>query len=350
MAISVLLRISLTTQKTRMLDIITGFDGILFIGDLHTASRRVGRRTDNYGAAILSKLRQSAQISKERNLFPVFLGDVFHYSDENSLELLAGLMAGLREFLTEPVVVGGSHDRKESWLTDKDALKLIASTGLLKVMDVPGRALTLDCKGVLVDLWMTPAGFPVPTAVDRLPGARGIMVTHHDFDFCGMYPDANELHEIEGCEMLVNGHMHKTTPMVLRGATACHNPGSLARVKIDERSHKPRVSAWTPSHGVSLECIYLDVAPAEAVFDMTGKEVWAASPAELKASMPKGQRLSSFAARLRATESLEAGRTDDGSVMVEEMADYFKLFDKPVVLRGYMTDLLQQVLTEQGRI
>lgn len=333
-----------------MLNIVTGFDGILFIGDLHLSSRRVGRRTDNYGAAILGKLRQSAKIANERNLFPVFLGDVFNRSDENDLELLAGLFSALREFKVPPVAVGGSHDQKESWLTDKDALKLVAGTGAIQVLDVPGRALTLDCQGVLVEVWMTPAGFAVPTAVDRQPNARGIMVTHHDFDFNGMYPDAHELKEIAGCEMLVNGHMHKTTPMVLRGGTACHNPGSLARVKIDERSHKPRVSAWTPAHGVSLECIYLDAAPDVEVFDMTGKEVWAATPAELKASMPKGLRLSSFAAKLRATESLEAGRTDDGSVMVEEMDNYFKMFDKPPVLRGYMTELLQQVLTEQGKL
>ena len=84
------------------------------------------------------------------------------------------------------------------------------------------------------------------------------------------------------------------------------------------------------------------------VFDLTGKEVYAADPKMLKAELPKGLRLSSFAAKLRATESLEADRTDDGSVMVESLDSYFKMFDKPDNLRRYLSGLLAEVIAERA--
>lgn len=327
-----------------------GYDGVLFIGDTHI-HERPGRRIDDYATAIFGKVDQSADIAVERNLFPVHLGDLYHRARENSLVLLARTRTSLSRYplpagLGLPIV-SGSHDTVETSLTDKDALQLLASFGLVFPMDKPGKVLTLVLtSGERVGLWATPAGFRVPDRIEAEPDTRNIMVTHHDFDFNGLYPDAHELHEIEGCDLMVNGHMHKATSMVLKGRTACHNPGSLARVKVDERAHKPVVSVWTPAHGVSLEAVPLIVA--DNVFDLTGKEVYAADDRTLKADLPKGLRLSSFAAKLRATESLEAGRTNDGSVMVEELDSYFNLFGKPDNLKRYLTGLLGQVIAEQA--
>ena len=322
--------------------LVTGYAGILFIGDLHLASGRVGRRVDGYSTSILHKLRQAAHISTDRRLFPVILGDVFHRPRENNLGLLSQLIAVLREFPHAPFALAGSHDRTESWFTDKDAVQLLAQVGALRVIESVGPVLTLDCEGTHTTLWATPAGCVVPRQIDRKAGDVNIMITHHDFDFCGKYPGAQELTEIAGCDLLVNGHMHTPTPMMLLGAQACHNPGSVARVSVDLKNHQPLVSAWTPAHGIGLERVPL--LCASDVFDLTGKEVYAAHPDELKTSLPKGLRMSSFAAKLRGTDSLEAGRTDDGSVLVEELHHYLTLFDKPAVLKTYMAELLSQVL------
>ncbi|GBG14450.1 phosphoesterase [Novimethylophilus kurashikiensis] len=330
---------------------IKGFDGILFIGDLHLASGKVGRRIDDYAAAVLRKLSQAARICNERNLFPVGLGDLFHRARENNLELLAQVMAAFREFKLPPGVLpemlGGSHDRTESWFTHKDAAYLMANAGVLNLIDQPGKVLSLDIKGTIVNLWATPAGFRIPASIAAEPGTRNIMVTHEDFDFNGLYPDGQELKEIEGCDMLVNGHMHTPCPMVLKGRMACHNPGSVSRVSVDLKKHKPVVSVWTPAHGISLESVPLEFA--EDVFDLTGKEVYAAAPGELKAALPKGLRLSSFASKLRETDTLEAGRTDDGSVMVEELEEYFSMFEKPGVLKTFITSLLEEVVEERQK-
>lgn len=324
---------------------ITGFDGFLFIGDVHAASHRPGRRIDDYGSACLGKLSQSAKIARDRKLYPICLGDLFHKARENDLVLLARMMEVCREFAAPMVVLAGSHDRTETMLTEKDAAQLLMQSGCLTMVDQPGKVLTLDVGGVLVNLWATPAGCPIPDSVDAEPGSHNLMITHHDFDFCGEYPGAWLLKEIKGCDVMINGHMHTPTPMVIKGSTACHNPGSITRVSVDLKKHKPVVSVWTPAHGINLEPVPLVVA--DNVFDLTGKEVFAADPKTLKDSLPKGLRLSTFASKLRASESLEAGRTDDGSVMVEEMEKYFELFDKPDNLKRYLTGLLSEVIAEQ---
>lgn len=327
------------------LRVIKGFDGILFIGDVHLLSHRPGRRIDDYASAGLDKLSQCARICRERNLYPVCLGDLFHKARENDLVLLSRLMNVLREFPVPMLVLAGSHDRTESWFTDQDAGQLLEKAGVLELIEDQGKVMTLVVAGQEVNLWATPAGCRIPKSVDAPAGSHNIMVTHHDFDFMGMYPGAEELAEIEGCGMLVNGHMHHPAPMVIRGMTACHNPGSTMRNTVDLVKHKPVVSAWTPAHGASLEAIPLVVAAN--VFNMTGKEVFAAEPRELKASLPKGLRLSSFAAKLRGSESMDAERTDDGAVLVEEMDSYFKMFDKPDNLRRYLTGLLADVVNER---
>lgn len=324
------------------LDLIEGYEGILFIGDVHLSSTRPGRRIDDYAAAGLDKLSQCAKICRERNLYPVCLGDLFHRARENDLVLLSRLMNVLREFPTPMLVLAGSHDRTESWFTDKDAGQLLAQAGVLTLIETPGRVSSLLCNGKRVHLWGTPAGCRVPDEVAADADGYNIMVTHHDFDFNGLYPGAAELKEVRNCGLMVNGHMHHPTPMVIKGVTACHNPGSIMRVAVDLKKHKPVVSVWTPAHGASLEPIYLVVATD--VFDMTGKEVWAADPKALKASLPKGLRLSTFASKMRAGGSLEAGRTEDGSVLAEELDSYLKTFDKPDNLRRYLTGMLQDVV------
>lgn len=222
---------------------------------------------------------------------------------------------------------------------------MLAHTKHLSLMDQAGLAYSLEIKGQRVDIWATPAGCVLPTSIDAESGVRNIMITHDDFDFKGMYPGAHELHEIENCDMLVNGHMHHPTPMVLKGRTACHNPGSIMRVAIDLRDHQPVVSVWSPAHGVSLESVPLVVTAN--VFDMTGYEADAATPKELRAALPKGLRLSSFAAQLRVNDSLEAARTDDGSVLIESLAGYFKQFEKPDNLKRYLTQLVDETLKDR---
>lgn len=324
---------------------IQGFNGILFIGDTHSASGRVGRRIDDYAAAGLGKLRQAASLCHALRLFPVHLGDLFHRAKENDLPLLQQMMAVMREFPAPPVVVAGSHDRHETWFTEKDAAQLLAQAGVIVLLEKPGQVLTLRTPSTDVRLFVTPAGSPVPHQVPVDDQTFTVMLTHHDFDFNGKYPDAHELREIEGCDMLVNGHMHTPTPSVRKGRTTCHNPGSLMRVSVDLKKHEPAVSIWTPELGPALTRHPLVVA--KDVFDLTGREVFAADPKTLKSALPKGLKLSAFATKLRGSSDLEAQCSDDGAVMVEELDKYLKLFDKPDNLRRYLSGLLAEVIDQR---
>lgn len=335
--------ISTPTATTTLRPTIEGYAGLLFIGDVHANSRRPGRRLDDYAAACLDKVEQSLAIARAENLFPVFLGDLFHRPRENDLPLLTSLMALLRKSEMAPLLLRGSHDCTENRFTAADADVLLAHAGVLTLIDEPGLAARFLIGGQLVNLWATPAGYPLPVSVDGEGAARNIMITHHDLDFQGPYPGCHFITPVSSCDMVVNGHMHTPAPTVLKGGTAWHNPGSITRPSIDLIRHEPVVSIWTPAHKLSLEPVKLRIN--QNVFDLTGKEVWAADPRTLKASLPKGLRLSHFAARLReGEETLEAGRTDDGAVMVEEMQSYFELFETPDNVQRYLKGLLAEVV------
>jgi len=321
--------------------VIEGYDGILFIGDVHLSSKRPGRRVDDYAKAGLNKLSQCATIARERNLYPVFLGDLFHRAGENNLSLLAEVIRVCKEFPEPLLVLGGSHDRTEIWFTEKDAAYMMQAAGAVALIDEPGLQLVLRVGDIRVALWASPAGSRIPDEVSS-DADRTILITHHDFDFVGEYPGSIPLKEIVGCDMLVNGHMHTPAPSVIKGTTVCHNPGSITRVSVDLKDHKPVVTAWTPAQGVSLEKIPLVVA--SNVFDLTGKEVYAADARDLKASLPKGLRFSTFAAKLRTGGALEAQRSDDGAILIEEVEHYFSTFDKPDNLKRYILSLVQDTV------
>lgn len=327
--------------------LVPGFKGLLFIGDAHLTSVRPGRRKDNYAAAILRKLSQAARIANERQLLPVLLGDLFHRARENDLELLSSVKAVAREFEAVPFVLAGSHDRTETWLSSKDALQFLAEDGLFRVIQDPGHVISLLCGNTPVHLYGAPAGTPLPWQLDRPDDqGRGILVSHHDLDFRGMYPGAHALHEIDGCDLLVNGHMHHPAPLVIKDQTACRNPGSISRVSVDLKDHIPVVSVWTPAHGINLEAVPLVHDKAKDVFDFTGKEADAASMAELKHTLPKAMPLSRFAALMSGEHALEAERTEDGSVLLEELAAYFAEANPPAALKNYLTALVDAVNKE----
>jgi len=154
--------------KSQTVRTVSGFDGILFIGDVHLSSKRPGRRIDNYAKAGLDKLSQCAKIAKENNLYPVFLGDLFHRAGENNLELLAEVIRVCQQFPEPLLVLGGSHDRTESWFTEKDAAYVMQAAGAVSLIDEPGLQLILQVGSQRVALWATPAGYAIPLPITIL--------------------------------------------------------------------------------------------------------------------------------------------------------------------------------------
>jgi len=116
---------------------------------------------------------------------------------------------------------------------------------------------------------MTPHGAEIPNTIEAAAGETVVLVTHHDLAFQGAYPGAAPLKQIAGCQMVVNGHMHKTTPSVPIGTTVWHNPGNITRLSVDCLDHVPSVWAWgVRCLGVQAEQIALMYE--RDCFDMTG--------------------------------------------------------------------------------
>lgn len=323
--------------------------GLLFVGDVHAASARVGRRIDDYGQTCLGKLRQVAEIANKRQARALFLGDLFHRPGENNLAYLAAVRDILASFDFTPVLLNGSHDRVETRMSDRDAVAFLAACEVLQVCDTPKWVFQQEIEGAPVQVWGLPAGNPLPDALPAgVPGSTTFMMTHGDFDFRGPYPGAETLRPVVNCDVLINGHMHTPTPEVVHGATVCYNPGSITRPAISQLNHQPAVHFWAPALGISLERIPLKCEEGAAVFDLTGVRE-RADAAALKEALPKPLRVAQFAALLEGATSLAAGRTEDGSALAEELAEYFAENNTSPNLRAYLTQLIQQVVADAAK-
>ena len=78
-----------------------------------------------------------------------------------------------------------------------------------------------------------------------LPGVdRQAWFTHHDIAFDGGYPGAVPPFAVEGCDVLINGHIHKTQKAIMAGRTRWLNPGNITRQSVDLRG--PRSACLDP--------------------------------------------------------------------------------------------------------
>lgn len=312
--------------------------GFLFIGDPHVTSVRPGRRKDDYVASVLGKLSVAAEIARGEELLPVILGDLFHRAKENHLPTLTRLIKVLQSFHVTPLCLGGNHDKAETLLTETDALQLLAQAGVLKVIDGECQeVLTLDTPAGRIALWAAPYGAKLPERINS-DANQVVLITHHDLAFEGAYPGATELYEIVGCDLVVNGHMHKTAPSVRKGQTHWHCPGNIEPLSIDCRDHIPAVWAWRG--GDTAQPLERIVLPHDRdCFDLTGLNVApSASDAALEAlddvvaAVQIKPTPSHFAELLSAQTTLEAARTEDDVTFLEDLTQAFdELGVKPAV-------------------
>ena len=300
---------------------IKGFNGFLFIGDPHLASHRPGTRTDDYTNAILDKLDQAAEIATKLNLVPLFLGDLFHKASENNLRLFSRLTDICRKFPLMPKTLEGNHDKAETRLTESDALDFMHKTHVVDVITQLGLVDEYEFHGQRVRLYAVPYGAEIPAELPEEEGVINVIMTHHDLNFSGAHVGCKPLSEIKGCQMLVNGQLHKTLPSFWCGKTRAHNPGNIARLSIDVRDATPAVWSWGPDSG-DFELTRHALKFNPDVFDMTGHHV---DPARPKVSVNVLEK-SVFAELLAGQSKMEGERSDDASSTRADLkATYEKL-------------------------
>lgn len=295
------------------------YDGVLFIGDPHVSSKKIGRRKDDQLTSVLNKLDTCAEYCREFNLLPVFLGDLLDRSRDYGFVMLTRLYSTLERFPVTPITLDGNHDKTETVLTEVDTLHFLQKTGVIYVADRPGLLGTFNIGGEQVRLYVTPHGNPIPTSVPDGEG-RAIMVTHHDMAFETNYPGAHPIEEIAGVAMVVNGHMHRTMPSVPAGQTLWHNPGNIEPLDITlaQQDHK----AWMWAGPSSFDLHGMALPHGEDLFDMTGYLVEAGNASEAVAEL----ELESEFAQLISAEAdgqKDAQKSDDASILAGDLQRTF---------------------------
>lgn len=321
----------------------TACSGLLVIGDPHVGSRRPGRRKDDvWPKAVLGKLEHCVAMANERGLAPVILGDLFDRPVEPDESLKNQLIRILKGFHRRPLVNVGNHDIQHMTLTDGDTLALLGLCDVVDVVAASAPVTEFRIGEKRLGVGMTPYGQAIPTdARGSFSGVEEqVWFTHHDIAFDGGYPGAVPPFAVEGCDVLINGHIHKTQKSVLAGRTRWLNPGTINRQSVDLMDHVPR--AWILGESGDLEALAL---PYESnVFDLTGRLVEAAEGGVVAREVE-----SAFVTLLQAESSTELKRSGDGAIVRDEIEAKFNADNTPDAVRAIVRTLLSEAVERNAQ-
>lgn len=317
--------------------------GVLVIGDPHVGSRRPGRRKDVlWPQPVLTKLDHCVGIANARDLAVVILGDLFDRPVEPDEALKNQLIRILKGFRHRPIVNVGNHDIQHMTLTDGDTLALFGLCDVVDVVSASAPVTEFKIDGRRLGIGMTPFGQDIPTDVRGNFSGTDLQTwfTHHDIAFEGGYPGAVPPFAVEGCDLLINGHIHRTQKAVSAGRTRWMNPGNITRQSVDLVDHVPR--AWILDAGGELIAQPL---PFEAnVFDLTGRLVEAADDAVVAAAVE-----SAFVTLLQAESPTELKRSGDGSIVRDEIEAKFIEDNTSDAVRAIVRSLLGEAVERHAR-
>lgn len=324
--------------------------GLLFIGDPHVSSKNVGRRLDeDFCATVCGKLDQAFAIAAERDLYPVILGDLFDDELDTKARMLTQVIRSLSASVKRPLTIVGNHEKTQFFLTDDTALAALREASVIDTLERSGFRVEVDVDGCKVLIGGSPYGQDFPESVkarrDELGADKVVWLTHHDLAFQGAYPGSRAIEEIEGVDIMVNGHMHKPTPPVRAGSMMAFNPGNITRMSVDCHDQAPAVWAWTPSNGQELEKI--ELRHRKDVMNLAGYvfEESKASTVEQDGAELLLQE-SNFSKLLRQRQDEDARQTDDAQLLKEEMDALHLDMGNDDGFRAYMLDMLDETLRE----
>ena len=267
------------------------YEGILLIGDPHAASKVIGFRKDDYPETVLRKLEWCLDYADANNLLAVCLGDLFHHPRDNANWLLTKLIGILGRH--ELYGIYGNHDCREGQLTNDDSLSVLVSAGVYRMLtkDAPWTGLVAGRQTRIVGIsWNQPL-----TGVDRdAKDEFVVLATHHDMGLAGYEMGRIQPAELEGVDVVVNGHIHRRLQEMRIGKTRWLNPGNIARVSRSDafRAFVPSTIVLKPQeNGFHAEWIEIPHQSFDEVFhegveeeEATGNEsVFVRGLAELQA-------------------------------------------------------------------
>lgn len=245
--------------------------GLFLIGDAHLADNPPGQRLEGYLDQVLAKIESCLAEADSRGLLPVFLGDLFHLPRDNSNRMLVELIRifGGRDREKMVWVLVGNHDKYQSRFTEDVSLAVLEASGAVRLMKERGPQFELHTPEGDALVCASPDGTSIPSSFERPEGCPDtvIWLTHHNIRFPEFENKAYGIKELPGVDWLINGHIHRPQPSVIKGMTTWANPGNIVRLTFTRRSmeRKPAASVWTP--GITeLESWEIPHLPFDEVF------------------------------------------------------------------------------------
>ena len=254
-----------------------GYMGLLLIGDPHLEGRIPGFRRDDYPNVILQKLTWALDYAEDHRLLPAILGDLFDKPRDNPNWLLVTLLGILRG--REVLGLYGNHDvHYNPELTEHDSLQLLVQAGVLKLVSAEapwngvmnGRRVVVGGSSYRHEIPATFAA-PGPEVKPSLFSSKPLVIwlTHHDI-LCPGYDEGRiKPTEIEGIDVVVNGHIHRRLEPVVCGGTSWITPGNISRRSRNDasRQHVPSVlRVDVRADGYDLDYVTVPHQPFDEVF------------------------------------------------------------------------------------
>lgn len=319
------------------------YQGILFIGDTHLASRTLDFRKDDYPRESLKDLAWCLEYARKKNVLPALLGDVFHWPRDNANWLLGELLQLFHG--REIVCIYGNHDCQENRLTEHDSLMVLIQAGALQLLK-PEQPWTGTMQSRRVILGGTSWGQGSPVTVNRKNDQELIFwMTHHDWLLPGYEGPQGPLGKLEAnvlqdVDLVVNGHIHRRLEEYKNGHTTWLNPGSIARVSRSDatKQHQPAVlrvditkKGWSYHQVKVPHRPFLEIFH-EAIIDDQG--------------LPLFDNHSAF---IQGLMELQARRTETGAGLVSFLDHNMDQFTEPVQseIRSLAEEVLQNAITDE---
>ena len=313
----------------------THYTGLLVIGDPHLEGRVPGFRKDDYPRVILDKLQWGLRYAQAHRLLPAILGDLFDKPRDNSTWMLGSLLDILAG--TECIGLYGNHDCADPELCDHDSLSLLVKAGRLRLLDgAPWRGSMNGCPVIVGGSsyrQRIPPRFDASNGADA-PPALVFWLAHHDVKVPG-YEEQGRIdpHEIEGVDLVINGHIHRRLEDVQAGRTLWMTPGNLSRRSRSDatREHVPSVLRIdVTEQGYTRQFVEVPHKPFDEVFH------------SILADTATDASDSVFVAGLA---ELQARRTESGAGLIAFLEKNLPQFEQPVadVIRS-----LAQEVTAHG--
>ena len=311
------------------------YRGLLIIGDPHLEGRQPGFRRDDYPQVVLDKLGWCLEYARHQQLLPCILGDLFDKPRDNPTWMLVRLIEMLN---VEVIGLYGNHDCADPLLNDHDSLSLLVKAGCLRLLDeqTPWRG---RMNGRTVVVGGSSYRQTIPARFESAGDHENekplvVWLAHHDILVPG-YEEQGRIRprEIEGIDLVINGHIHRRLEDVQTGATLWLTPGNISRRCRNDatRDHVPAVLRIDVEPGGWQRCaVEVPHRPFDEIFHE---------------AVVEAQFDASASAFVSGLAELQQRRTQSGCGLMEFLQQNLAQFDAAVGCE--IMDLAQEV-TDNG--